>query len=224
MLFLQRLLLQMKVLQRSDMQITSLEKCGKGRYKVILDGASAPSFMLYASELKELSLSEGTELAVEKLDYMFKEVLVKRGLKRAAHLLEKKDYTEREIRSKLREGLYPDISVDIIINRLVSYGFINDISYAVRYAECYIDKKSAGRISEDLKRKGIDRDIIKGALEKIKAEHAGTDGYYDESDKIKKLLEKRHYEPETADRKEKEKLRAFLLRRGFCFSDIKKFV
>ena len=53
------------------MQITSLVKCGKGRYKVILDGASAPSFMLYASELKELSLSEGTELAVEMLDYMF---------------------------------------------------------------------------------------------------------------------------------------------------------
>ena len=37
------------------MIITSLEKTGRGRYSIFLDGASAPSFMLYASELKELS-------------------------------------------------------------------------------------------------------------------------------------------------------------------------
>jgi regulatory protein len=37
---------------------------------------------------------------------------------------------------------------------------------------------------------------------------------------IRRLLEKRHFDAETADRKEKERQYAFLIRRGYSASDI----
>lgn len=206
------------------MIITSLEKTGRGRYSIFLDGASAPSFALYAADLKELDLREGSEISSSVLERIEKEILVKRGLLRAGHLIERRDYTEAQIRDKLRAGFYPQASIELIIKRLRELKFLNDDSYAERYTECYIDRKSIGRIKQDLFRKGINKDVIEAAVEKVKAEHSSDGDEYSEAGKIRELLNKRGYDPLTADRSTREKNIAFLLRKGFSFSDIRKVI
>ena len=132
--------------------------------------------------------------------------------------------TGAQIRDKLRAGFYPQVSVELIIKRLRELKFLNDDSYAERYTECYIDRKSIGRIKQDLFCKGINKDVIEAAVEKVKADHSTDGDEYSEAGKIRELLKKRGYDPLTADRSTREKQIAYLLRKGFSFSDIRNVI
>ena len=97
------------------------------------------------------------------------------------------------------------------------YGYVNDASYARRYVECYMNKKSMGRIRTELSRKGIDRELAEAAI----AECENTDERRErERQLIRQLLIKRNYDPAGKDDKEKQKQYAYLFRRGFKSEDI----
>ncbi len=97
------------------------------------------------------------------------------------------------------------------------YGYVNDASYAHRFVECYMDRKSIGRIRDELHKKGISRELADEAI----ADCEDADGRRDrERQLIKELLVKRHYDPAVRDDKEKQKHFAYLFRRGFKSEDI----
>ena len=70
----------------------------------------------------------------------------------------------------------------------------------------------------DLMNKGISKDIILQKLEELYSE-CGDEA---EISQIKQLLIKKKYDAQTIDHKEKQKLIAFLMRRGYDISTIKK--
>lgn len=129
------------------------------------------------------------------------------------HLLEKMDRTEQGLRLKLLEGEYPEDLVEEAIAYVKSYRYVDD----ERYADCYVrlhgESKSRGKLLMELQQKGIDREVASRVL----AEH---DDERDEPELIRRLLQKRHYDPREASPQEQRRMYGYLARRGFQSADI----
>ncbi len=199
------------------MIITGLKRLGKGRYEVYLDGEVA--FVLYKGDLARYDLHEGEELTEECRQQIYSETLQKRAVNRILFLLQSRDYTYHELKEKLRQGQYPDEITEGALSEVSAYGYINDANYAERYVECYRDRKSLGKIRQELLRRGIDRETVDDAIGEGRRQQEAS-GENPEQMQIRRLLEKRHFDPACTDRKEKDRHYAFLIRRGYSSSDI----
>lgn len=70
----------------------------------------------------------------------------------------------------------------------------------------------------DLQSKGISRETLQKAW--IEWEELG--GSQDEAAMIRSLLEKKRYDSENADRKEQQRIYAFLMRKGYSGEQIRR--
>ncbi len=180
------------------------------RYQIRLDNGA--DFVLYAGEVRRLGITEGEDFSDEQYDLLLQDILIPRAKQRALHLLEKQDRTESNLRRKLREGGYPETVIDEAVSYVVSYHYIDDRRFAENYIYFHKDSRSRQRIRQDLLMKGIDKELVDEVME---------EGYEtDERALIKELLAKKHYDPDTADRKEKARMYRFLATRGFTPGDI----
>lgn len=197
------------------MYVTKIEPVTKAKYKVFLEEQFA--FVLYKGELSRYKIQEGSELPQEKIDEIKKEILEKRVKLRAMHLLERMDRTEAQLRTKLRQDMYPDDIVEIAMQYVQSFGYIGDRGYAKRFVESRQGSKSKLEIKMSLLQKGIAKEIVHEVLE----------AYYDgqeETSAIQKLLEKKRFSKETATEEEKRKMYGYLLRKGFSYEDIRQVI
>ena len=195
------------------MRITGTEKLGKGRYCVKLEGV-AEEFILYRGELRRYGIEAGAELSEADYAEIRETVLYKRAQNRLLYLLQRKDYTHAELTRKLREGAYPEDIAERAVAVMEEYGYVDDASYAMRYAECYCGRKSSGSIKCELLRKGIAKELAEAALEEFAPDEET------ERTQIRNLLAKRHYDPETADMNGRRKQYAYLMGKGYRSSDI----
>ena len=200
------------------MVVSEIKELDKKRSKIYLDGEFA--FVLYKGEFREYKVKEGEELDEACYRQIMEELLPKRCKLRAMNLLQKKDYTERQLRDKLAEGLYPSDIVDEAIDYVKSYRYLDDDRYARDYITYHMETRSKARITQDLMGKGISKDRITGIMEELYAEDDGEV----ELDQIRKLLEKKHYDPEECDFAQKQKLMALLMRKGFSMDTIRKAI
>lgn len=184
----------------------------KNKYKVHLQGGM--DLVLYKREVKTYGLEAGGELSEEAYQRILEETLIPRAKRRAMHLLEKQDRTRKNLEDKLRESDYPQTAIDAAIAYVESFHYIDDERYARSYVHFHQEGKSKRRIQQDLMQKGIDRDVIALVLE----EEYETS----EADMIRDLLRKKHYDPESADAKERSKMYRFLAGRGFSSGDISR--
>ncbi|MBE5822862.1 MAG: regulatory protein RecX [Butyrivibrio sp.] len=199
-----------------SMHCTDIIELDKKRCKVYLDGELA--FVLYKGELKEYGIKIGLEISETAYEEIICVVLSKRCKLRAMNLLQKKDYTTKQLRDKLDEGLYPKELVDEAIEYVRSYKYLDDERYARDYISYHMTTRSKNRIMQDLTGKGLSKELLLPIIEELYAEENGDI----EFDQIKVLLEKKHYDPGSIDYKEKQKIMAFLMRRGFQISTIRK--
>ncbi len=191
------------------MRVTQLANLGKGRYKVYID--ERPAFVLYRGELNRLGIREGEEIHEESLLEIREQILPLRAKKRAMNLLLKREYTSSGLREKLRDGDYPETCIEEAVAYVESYGYVDDQRYARDFIVYNLDRKSRMRIEQDLMRKGIHKDTIRAVFEEL--EEGGT--RQDEVAMIRGLLEKKKYDAKTADAQEKQRMYAFLYRKGF---------
>lgn len=135
----------------------------------------------------------------------------KSATEKAMELLLFKARTEYELRSKLQEREYSDEEIDEAIEYVSSFGYLNDETYAEQYVMSNTSQKSISAMRRELKKKGIDEDIISNALSEIDE---------DESDIVYDLIIKRAGDPHDLDEKEERRLFGFCARRGFSTSAI----
>ena len=198
------------------MTVTQITELSKSRSKVYLDQEFA--FVLYKGELRLYHIREGAELSGEDYDTILHEVLPKRAKLRSMNLLKSREYTSEQLRRKLREGFYPEAVIEEAIEYVASYHYIDDMRYAVDYITSQEGSRSRRRIEQDLQAKGIPRESIRKAW----MEWEDLGGHQDETAMIRTLLEKKHYDPESADRKEQQRIYGFLLRKGYSGDQIRK--
>ena len=194
------------------MEITSLVKLTKGRAKICLD--SGADFVLYKKEYEHYGIEEGAELSELQYQEILTEILIPRCKKRALHLLEKQDRSEKNLRDKLSEGGYSSDIIDIAIDYINDYGYIDDARMAASHVRFYQDSRSRQRLKQDLLGKGISSDIIERVLEE--------EYTVDEQELIEKLLVKKHYDKETATYEDRGKIYRFLASRGFSSDTINR--
>ena len=65
-------------------------------------------------------------------------------------LLQKKDYTEAELRRKLTEGEYPQEAVEEAVSYVKSFHYIDDERFCRAYINCYSVKWSRQQITTKL--------------------------------------------------------------------------
>lgn len=198
------------------MIVTDIVEVTKSRSKVFIDGSFA--FVLYKGELRKYSLQTDQEIADGVYEELMAVILPKRAKLRSMKLLQNKDYTEKQLRDKLKQGGYPEKVIEEAVAYVKSYHYIDDDRYTASYIEYHIETKSKQRIIQDLQRKGIDRECIERQWNRL--ELLGIEG--NEEEMIRTLLEKKRYSCECADIKEQRRMYAFLLRRGFTGDLIRK--
>ena len=196
------------------MQITDIVEVDKKRTKVYIDGEYA--FVLYKGELRDYGIKVGNEISDSTYEEITTVLLPKRATKRAMNLMQKKDYTESKLREKLREGQYSDDCIDAAIEYVKSYKYLDDERFARDYITYQMELRSRNRILQDLVNKGISKDLCERLLNEIYEENSSDV----EIEQIQKLLIKKHYS-EDMEYKDKQKVIAFLLRRGYSMESIK---
>lgn len=134
------------------------------------------------------------------------------------NLLKTRDYTREQLRLKLKQGFYPDEIIEEALAYVASFRYIDDLRYAQDFINCSHTYKSRRRIENDLRTKGVSQDTIVKAWERW--EDAGNE--QDEEEQIRALLIKKHFDAGQADRKEIQRMYAFLARRGFDADKIRK--
>ena len=125
--------------------------------------------------------------------------------------------TEEQLRQKLRLGSYPEDIIDMVMDYVKSFGYINDQEYARNFIENRKDKKSRREIYASLCQKGVKSEDIDAAFQECYEEH-------DAREAICTLLRKKGYDPENADRAETQKILGFLVRKGFRYEDIRQVI
>lgn len=198
--------------------VTAVTELPGGRCKIDIDGEFR--FALYKRELHTWHIREGEPVSEESVEEILSELLPRRAKLRGMNLLKSREYTEHQLREKLRQGLYPEAVIDEAAEYLKSYRYIDDRRYAKDYIVYYSESRSRGRIEQDLIRKGIAKSLIRTVYE----EDLEKEELPDEISLMKKLLEKKNYREESADYQEKQKMRAFLYRKGFSPDNIEKIL
>lgn len=186
----------------------------KTKYKVYLDGQLA--FVLYKGELSRYRIRVGEPLGEEERGAVY-DMLFKRAKLRAMHLLNDMDRTEDQLRKKLADGYYPAEIIDGALEYVKSFGYINDTSYAKRFIESRKDKKSRKEIYALLLKKGLSKDLIEEALKEVWQEE-------DSLEAIRNLIRKKRFDPGKATDKEKQKMLAYLLRKGYRYEEARQVI
>lgn len=143
------------------------------------------------------------------------EELSKRAKLRALRLLEMKDRTEAELRQKLKEDGYPEEMIDVALQYVKKFGYVEDNRYAENFIQSRRNSKSKREIQVALYQKGLDREVVQSALENC------YDGE-DETATIRRILEKKRYHQEEATDRDRKKMYAYLSRKGFRYEDIQQ--
>ena len=198
--------------------VTKITEISKARSKVYIDYEFA--FVLYKGELRLYHIKEEQEIAEEDYEELMNKVLPKRAKLRSMNLLKNKEYTENQLRNKLRLGFYHEKIIEEAIAYVKSYHYIDDVRYTAQFIEYNMGMKSKKRMEMDLLKKGIDRELINSTFEELQEE----DIQENELVMIKKLVEKKHFDARIATNQEKMRLYAFLYRKGFSSENIKKVI
>lgn len=198
------------------MIVTEITEISRKQSKVCVDHNLC--FVLYKGELRQYGITEGEELAEETCRELLEELLPRRAKLRAMNLLQSRDYTEKQLQDKLRDGGYPETVVVQAMEYVKSFHYIDDQRYAEEYLTTFTGRKSLRRMEQDLQQKGIPKAVIEQAV----TAWQGQDGGQDEMQMACALLEKKHYDRDTCDRKQQQRLYNFLAYRGFSSEVIRK--
>ena len=135
-------------------------------------------------------------------------------------LLSKRFYTKKEIVDKLKMKKYEPEIISEVVKEFEEEGFLNDKRYARAYAADSVNFKSAGKrfVQMKLLQKGVEKDIIEGALEYA----------YKDTDEFKlayELAERRYKNYRKKDKvKEAKRMQGFLVRKGYNFDTVMKVI
>ena len=189
------------------------------RMAVYLDGSYA--FDLATGLVDEGGLHTGDLLSREAQERLLHLDAPHRGRSRALRLLALRDRSRHEVETALRRsGFEPQVIVDTV-DWLTAIGYLDDARFATSYAA---ERLRAGwgerRVRAELRRKGIERDLMQQAVE---SEGDDPQAAMEGAETVLRLARRRFgrqfgVDPQSAERR----LAGFLLRRGYDWETVGK--
>ena len=193
------------------MIVTAVVPVDKRKCKVFLGEDFA--FVLYKSEAARFHIEEGNDLSEELYEQIKEEILLKRARDRALYLLQSQGRTQAEMIKKLQNDGYPDDVTRDVMSFLSEYHFVDDKAYTENYIHVNKGRKSPRQMAYELQQKGVDKAKISQILEENPIDEEAT---------ARTLLKKKTGGQIPEDWKERQKLAAFLGRKGFSFEVIQR--
>lgn len=183
------------------MYVTKIEPVTKTKYKVFIDGQFA--FVLYKGELSRYHIAQDTEVDERLVSQILSEIVLKRAKLRAMHLLTDMDRTESQLRTKLKQGLYPDDIIEQAMAYVKSFGYVEDENYARRFVPADRTARAKKKFMHHSVRKvSQKRRLTKSWKSVMRWKRNG--------EQFKKFLKKRDF---VQRRRQKQKKRRFV---GIC--------
>lgn len=186
------------------------QKRNKDRVSVFLDGTFAFGLTLEAAA----GLRVGQELSDEAIDQLQDRETMARARQTAFRFVSYRPRSIAEVRRNLLNKEYDEVVVDTVVNDLVERDYLDDETFASYWVEQRETFKPRSRLAlrQELYEKGVPREIIHRAVRQV-----------DEAEAANRAAEKRayrwsHYTEEAF----REKMIAYLRRRGFNYSTAKK--
>lgn len=196
------------------MRITAMEPRRKSMVEIYLDGQSAGQ-VDYETTVR-LHIRLGAEISDEAWSQLCAESDAARAKSYVFWLLGRRSYTSGMLREKMRTAHSPE-AIEAAIVRAQELGLVDDADYARRYAAELIRLRhfSAARIVQELRHRGIDRDLAQQAAADAVAAYAPDPGAA-----IDALLQTR-FAGKYEDEKNRRRTVAALQRMGYRWEDIR---
>lgn len=143
------------------------------------------------------------------------------ALQKALSFLTYRSHSEAELVKKLGRYDFPADEVKTAIARCREYGYLNDDAFALERARALLSRGRAvgPKIMEDLRRRGIEEDVARKAVDQACEEH-------DPEDILAAVFEKKFAGfsfPKARD-SEKKRVINYFLRRGFSLATVLAFL
>ncbi|NLK38227.1 MAG: hypothetical protein GX299_09130 [Epulopiscium sp.] len=197
------------------MLITAItpQKNNAERASIFIDGEFA--FGLSMQDVLYFKLKEQQEISKKTYTYIKEQLLYIKAQDAALHYISYQMRTESEVRKKLKTLEYGEDVIERVIDFLLKYRYVDDLSFAAAYIRQRKKSNPKGRyaLRYELRQKGVSEEVIDEALEEEPL---------DELDDAVRLLQKKARNLDNIDEKATKRLGAFLQRRGYSYAIIKE--
>ncbi|MBR3169560.1 regulatory protein RecX [Candidatus Saccharibacteria bacterium] len=195
-------------------KITNLKQGVKDSNRVNVYVNSEFAFSLDISQVVNLGVKVGLEISEDELVEFRRASEFGKLYQRALEWVLARPHSEKECRDYLRRKIFEKKldknHIDIIIDKLKTKKYLDDVRFAEWYIENRFAKKgvSVKRLKMELLKKGVSKDITEQVLE--------NSDRNDRGELEKMILKKR------SKYREDEKLIAYLVRQGFSYDLVRE--
>ncbi len=137
----------------------------KRRCNIYVDGRFCCGLKL--ETVMKNRLKKGVEISEEELSALQLESEKSDALDKALNYISRSMKTEKDVRSYLSKKGYLDDVVSYAVEKMRSYGYIDDNEYSLQFARNNSNNSSKRLIEQKLRLKGVDEGSIASALENI---------------------------------------------------------
>lgn len=191
------------------MRITAIKPRRKQLSAVYIDGEFAVN--IDTRTLLENRFDVGREIDDDELHALITLSDENRAKEKALWLLSSRSHSKKELTDKIRRTNSAE-AAEKAADRMEELGLVNDADFARRYADRLIFTKGMSKraAAMELRRKGIDRDLIDETLEAVEA---------DPREQIINILSRKY--KDLSDEKTKRRAVSALQRLGYGWDDIR---
>lgn len=195
-----------------------LTKIEKRRNKIVLSFDSYEKFEIYYDVYLTSVLFKGDDIPTKRIEELKQKNAEYEVKNSAFRYLSNRNHSSFELKNKLKKKGFATSVIDTVISELLEKKYLNDYTFADNFVRHRIERRKEGvmKITSELYKKGIPRNIIAEVTETIK-EH--PQNIENATELGTKKLEKIKNRGETDYNKIKSKLFLFLKGRGFT-SDV----
>jgi regulatory protein len=157
-------------------------------------------------------------VSLEELEDQFARLEYKGAKAFLLRRLALKNYHSEELRKALKQREVTSTTIDTLLGEFQAQGYLNDVAWLSSFIRTLrLQRFGFKAIILKLRMRGISEDEVLNSIEDLKE---SEDDDSDERASIKKLLLTRYRSRELSEKKERDKIIAALVRKGYQLDDI----
>ncbi|MEC0265193.1 regulatory protein RecX [Paenibacillus anseongense] len=200
--------------QMSIITLVEKQKRGKHRYNIFLNEEYA--FSVHEDILIKHRLVKGESVDLQDMERIIQDEEQNNAYMKALRAIGRRPHSSSELKRKLKESGYEPPIIEWVIEKLAAQNYLNDEEFAKMWTDSRIISQKKGRnlVRQELQQKGIDKELVKHAMENINQE--------DEIAGAMKLAQTKWKQTSGELFDKKRKTAAFLMRRGYTGAVVTK--